>query len=142
NIYLGDRDGVRTPMQWSADRNGGFSRANPQALYLPPVMDPVYGFQTINVEAQEADGSSLLNWMRRMFAVRKQHESFGRGDFTMLYPGNRRILAYVRSHGDEVILCVANLSRSAQAVELDLSAWRGHVPVELVSRSPFPPIGD
>src|SRR5690606_37797088 len=99
-------------------------------------------FQTINVEAQEADGSSLLNWMRRMVAVRKQHESFGRGDFTMLYPGNRRILAYVRSHGDEVILCVVNLSRSAQAVELDLSAWRGHVPVELVSRSPFPPIGD
>lgn len=142
NIYLGDRDGVRTPMQWSPDRNGGFSRANPQMLYLPPIMDPVYGYQTINVEAQEADASSLLNWMRRMIAVRKQHTAFSRGDFQMLYPRNRRILAYVRCHGDEKILCVANLSRSAQAVELDLSAFRGSVPLELVSRSPFPPIGE
>jgi maltose alpha-D-glucosyltransferase / alpha-amylase len=142
NIYLGDRDGVRTPMQWSPDRNGGFSRANPQVLYLPPIMDPVYGFQTINVEAQEADPSSLLNWIRRMIGVRKQHNAFGRGDFTMLYPRNRRILAYTRSDGKETILCVANLSRSAQAVELDLSRYRGCVPIELVSQSPFPPIGD
>ena len=142
NIYLGDRDGVRTPMQWSPDRNGGFSRANPQALYLPPIMDPVYGYQTINVEAQEADASSLLNWTRRMIAVRKRHQAFGRGDFVMLYPRNRRILAYLRCHEDERILCVANLSRSAQAVELDLSEFRGCVPVELVSRSPFPPVGD
>jgi maltose alpha-D-glucosyltransferase/alpha-amylase len=142
NIYLGDRDGVRTPMQWSPDRNGGFSRANPQALYLPPIMDPVYGFQTINVEAQEADASSLLNWTRRMIAVRKQHDAFGRGDFTMIYPRNRRILAYLRCHDGERILCVVNLSRSAQAVELDLSAYRGCVPVELVSRSAFPPVGD
>ncbi|MDZ5698232.1 maltose alpha-D-glucosyltransferase [Chelativorans sp. M5D2P16] len=142
NIYLGDRDGVRTPMQWSMDRNGGFSRANPQALYLPPIMDPVYGYQTINVEAQEADPSSLLNWVRRMVAVRKQHRAFGRGDFTMLYPRNRRILAYTRSDGEETILCVVNLSRSAQAVELDLSKYRGRVPVELISQSPFPPIGD
>jgi maltose alpha-D-glucosyltransferase / alpha-amylase len=142
NIYLGDRDGVRTPMQWSPDRNGGFSHANPQALYLPPVMDPVYGFQTINVEAQEADSSSMLNANRRLIAVRKQHDAFGRGDFTMLYPRNRRILAYLRSHGDETLLCVANLSRSAQAVELDLSAFRGRVPIELLSRSPFPPIGE
>ncbi|WP_173932375.1 maltose alpha-D-glucosyltransferase [Chelativorans sp. Marseille-P2723] len=142
NIYLGDRDGVRTPMQWSPDRNGGFSRANPQMLYLPPVMDPIYGYQTINVEAQETDPSSLLNWVRRMIAVRKQHPAFGRGDFTMLYPGNRRILAYTRSDGNETILCVANLSRSAQAVELDLSKYRGCVPIELISHSPFPPIGD
>jgi trehalose synthase len=142
NIYLGDRDGVRTPMQWSPDRNGGFSRANPQMLYLPPIMDPVYGYQTINVEAQEADPSSLLNWIRRMIAVRKQHPAFGRGDFTMLYPRNRRILAYTRSDGAETLLCVVNLSRSAQAVELDLSRHRGCVPVELVSQSPFPPIGE
>jgi len=142
NIYLGDRDGVRTPMQWSPDRNGGFSRANPQVLYLPPIMDPVYGYQTINVEAQEADPSSLLNWVRRMIGVRKQHSAFGRGDFTMLYPRNRRILAYTRSDANETILCVANLSRSPQAVELDLSKHRGCVPVELISQSPFPPIGD
>ncbi|WP_309085201.1 maltose alpha-D-glucosyltransferase [Chelativorans sp.] len=142
NIYLGDRDGVRTPMQWSPDRNGGFSRANPQALYLPPIMDPVYGYQTINVEAQEADPSSLLNWIRRMIGVRKQHSAFGRGDFTMLYPRNRRILAYTRSDGKQTILCVANLSRSAQAVELDLSKYKGSVPIELVSQSPFPPIGE
>ncbi len=142
NIYLGDRDGVRTPMQWSPDRNGGFSRANPQMLYLPPIMDPVYGYQTINVEAQEADPSSLLNWTRRMIAVRKQHSAFGRGDFSILYPRNRRILAYTRSFGEETILCVANLSRSAQAVELDLSQYRGRVPVELISQSPFPPIGE
>ncbi|MCT7374223.1 maltose alpha-D-glucosyltransferase [Chelativorans salis] len=142
NIYLGDRDGVRTPMQWSMDRNGGFSRANPQMLYLPPIMDPVYGYQTINVEAQEADSSSLLNWVRRMVAVRKQHRAFGHGDFTMLYPANRRILAYTRSEGEETILCVVNLSRSAQAVELDLSEYRGCVPVELISQSPFPPIGE
>ena len=142
NIYLGDRDGVRTPMQWTADRNGGFSRADPQALYLPPVMDPVYGYQTVNVEAQQADPSSLLNWVRRMIGVRKQHDAFGRGSFTLLYPGNRRILAYLREHDGETILCVANLARSAQAVELDLSEFRGRVPVELVSRSPFPPIGE
>src|SRR5690554_7991097 len=109
NIYLGDRDGVRTPMQWSMDRNGGFSQANPQMLYLPPIMDPVYGYQTINVEAQEADASSMLNWMRRMIAARKQHTAFSRGDLRMLYPSNRRILAYARCHGDEKILCVANL---------------------------------
>jgi maltose alpha-D-glucosyltransferase / alpha-amylase len=142
NIFLGDRDGVRTPMQWSADRNGGFSRANPQALYLPPIMDPVYGYQTINVEAQQADPSSLLNWVRRMIGVRKQHLAFGRGSFQLLYPGNRRVLAYLRDYENQTMLCVANLARSAQAVELDLSQFRGRVPVELLSRSPFPPIGD
>src|SRR5690625_1056863 len=142
NIYLGDRDGVRTPMQWSMDRNGGFSQANPQALYLPPIMDPVYGYQTINAEAQEADPSSLLNWMRRMIGVRKQHDAFGRGDFTMLYPSNRRVMVYIREDEEETILCVANLSRSAQAVELDLSDYRGHVPIEMIGQSRFPPIGD
>jgi maltose alpha-D-glucosyltransferase/alpha-amylase len=142
NYYLGDRDGVRTPMQWSADRNGGFSRANPQALYLPPIMDPVYGFQTVNVEAQQNEASSLLNWTRRMIGVRKQHKAFGRGDFTILYPRNRKILAYIRRFGDERILCVANLSRQAQAVEIDLAECRGAVPIELTGGAAFPPIGD
>ena len=142
NYYLGDRDGVRTPMQWSADRNAGFSRANPQQLYLPAIIDPTYGFQAINVETQSADASSLLNWMRRMIAVRQQLSVFGRGEMSLLYPRNRKIFAYVRENGDEKVLCVANLSRSAQAVELDLARFRGSVPVELTGRSAFPPIGD
>ena len=142
NYYLGDRDGVRTPMQWSADRNGGFSRANPQALYLPPIQDPVYGFQAVNVEAQQNETSSLLNWTRRMIGVRKQHKAFGRGALQILYPRNRKILAYVRRHEEENILCVANLSRQAQAVEIDLSEFRGAVPVELIGGAPFPPVGD
>jgi maltose alpha-D-glucosyltransferase/alpha-amylase len=142
NYYLGDRDGVRTPMQWSSDRNGGFSRADPQRLYLPAISDPIYGFQAINVETQNRDTSSLLNWMRRMVAVRKEHLAFGRGTMTLLYPLNRKIFAYVRTYRDEIILCVANLSRTAEAVELDLSAWKSFVPVELNGRSSFPPIGD
>ncbi|MYZ47950.1 maltose alpha-D-glucosyltransferase [Rhizobiales bacterium L72] len=142
NYYLGDRDGVRTPMQWSSDRNGGFSRANPQQLYLPPIMDPVYGFEAVNVEAQQNESSSLLNWMRRLIGVRKQRKAFGRGSFTFLYPRNRKVLAYIREHEDERILCVANLARSAQAVELDLSPWRGAVPIELTGRAAFPPVGD
>jgi maltose alpha-D-glucosyltransferase/alpha-amylase len=129
-------------MQWSADRNGGFSRANPQALYLPPIMDPVYGFQSVNVEAQQNEASSLLNWTRRMIGVRKQHKSFGRGSFSFLYPRNRKILAYIRSFEGERILCTANLSRQAQAVELDLSEHRGAVPIELTGGAAFPPIGD
>ena len=141
NYFLGDRDGVRTPMQWSADRNGGFSRANPQQLYLPPIMDPVYGFQAVNVEAQNTEASSLLNWMRRMISVRKQHPAFGRGTLTILLPQNRKILAYVREYENERILCVVNLSRAAQAVELDLSDYRGAVPVELAGNAAFPPIG-
>ncbi len=141
NYFLGDRDGVRTPMQWSADRNGGFSRANPQQLYLPPIMDPVYGFQAVNVEAQQNEASSLLNWMRRMISVRKQHPAFGRGTLTVLLPQNRKILAYVREYENERILCVVNLSRAAQAVELDLSVWRGAVPIELAGNAAFPPIG-
>jgi maltose alpha-D-glucosyltransferase/alpha-amylase len=141
NIHLGDRDGVRTPMQWSPDRNGGFSRANPASLVLPAIMDPVYGFDSVNVEAQAADQHSLLNWTRRMLAVRKRHQSFGRGNFGYLYPGNRKILAYLREYEGETILCVCNLSRTAQAVELDLSVFAGRVPVELIGGSSFPPIG-
>ncbi|PTE20517.1 maltose alpha-D-glucosyltransferase [Cereibacter changlensis JA139] len=142
NYYLGDRDGVRTPMQWSADRNGGFSRANPQQLYLPTILDPVYGHQAVNVEAQTGDQSSLLNWMRRLITVRKQHPAFGRGLMTLLYPRNRKVLAYLRQHEGTTILCVANLSDSAQAAELDLGRFRGLVPVELTGRSAFPPVGD
>ena len=147
NHYLNDRDGVRTPMQWSADRNGGFSRANPQQLYLPPIMDPVYGYEAVNVEAQSAQPSSLLNWIKRTMAVRGRHRAFGRGTIDFLYPLNRKVLAYTRSiegegGADETILCVFNISRAAQAVELDLSAFKGRVPVELESGNAFPPIGD
>ncbi|MDE8346425.1 MAG: maltose alpha-D-glucosyltransferase [Acidocella sp.] len=146
NIHLGDRDGVRTPMQWSPDRNGGFSRCPPADLVLPPVMDPIYGFNAVNVEAQSDDQHSLLNWTRRMLAVRKRHQAFGRGTQQFLYPGNRKVLAYLRSHtsdaGDqENILCIYNVARTAQAVELDLSAFAGCVPVDLVGGSAFPPIG-
>ncbi|AYF86733.1 maltose alpha-D-glucosyltransferase [Pseudomonas sp. DY-1] len=146
NIFLGDRDGVRTPMQWSIDRNGGFSRANPASLVLPPIMDPLYGYQTINVEAQAHDPHSLLNWMRRMLNVRKQQKAFGRGSVKMLSPSNRRILAYLREYRDgdgrdESILCVANLSSAAQAVELELADYDGRVPVEMVGGASFPPIG-
>src|SRR5690606_4446448 len=123
NIFLGDRDGVRTPMQWSPDRNGGFSRADPPSLVLPPIMDPLYGYQAVNVEAQQRDPHSLLNWTRRLLAIRKQFKAFGRGTLKMLAPSNRRILAYLREftgiNGEtEVIFCVANVSRSAQAAEL------------------------
>ncbi|HDZ56073.1 MAG TPA: maltose alpha-D-glucosyltransferase [Pseudomonas xinjiangensis] len=146
NIFIGDRDGVRTPMQWSMDRNGGFSRADPASLVLPPIQDPLYGFQTINVESQQGDPHSLLNWTRRMLAVRKQQKAFGRGVLKMLAPSNRRILAYLREYTGEdgntdTILCVANVSRAAQAVELDLSSYVGKVPVEMVGGSAFPPIG-
>ncbi|MEW6765513.1 MAG: maltose alpha-D-glucosyltransferase [Pseudomonadota bacterium] len=142
NFYLGDRNGVRTPMQWSPDRNAGFSRADPQRLYLPPVMDAIYGYQAVNVEAQSRNPSSLLNWMRRLIAVRRNHPAFGRGELRLLAPGNRKILAYLRSHGDKDILCVANLSHAPQAVELNLADFRGRVPVELNSRTTFPPIGE
>jgi maltose alpha-D-glucosyltransferase/alpha-amylase len=147
NIHLGDRDGVRTPMQWTPDRNGGFSRADPARLSLPVIMDPIYGYPAVNVEAHSADPYSVLNWMRRMLAVRKQHSAFGRGSLSLLYPANRRILAYLReyraegSDAVETILCVANVSRAAQAVELDLASFAGRVPVEMVGGSAFPPIG-
>src|SRR5690606_26155240 len=131
-----------TPMQWSPDRNGGFSRADPQRLFLPPIMDPLHDALPIYVEAQHSDRSSLLNWMKRMIAVRKQHPAFGRGTLTFLYPRNRKVLAYLRSYENDIVLCVVNLARSAQAVELDLSEFRGRVPIELLGRSPFPPVGD
>nr|WP_294544909.1 maltose alpha-D-glucosyltransferase [uncultured Rhodopila sp.] len=142
NIHLGDRNGVRTPMQWSSDRNGGFSRvADPSRLVLPMVMDPLYAFQTVNVEAQASDPHSLLSWIRRTIAIRRQYKVFGRGGYRLLYPKNRKILAYLREGEDTVILCVANLSRTPQAVELDLSEFSGRVPIELDGHSVFPPIG-
>jgi maltose alpha-D-glucosyltransferase/alpha-amylase len=141
NIYLGDRDGVRTPMQWSSDRNGGFSRADPERLVLPPIMDPLSGYGAINVESQRRNPHSLLQWTQRMLAVRKHHGLFGRGGMRFLYPSNRKILAYLREYDDETVLCVANLSHTAQAVELDLSEFDGRVPVELIDGIPFPPIG-
>ncbi|MFL6577375.1 MAG: maltose alpha-D-glucosyltransferase, partial [Povalibacter sp.] len=142
NIYIGDRNGVRTPMHWSIDRNAGFSRTDPQRLYLPIIMDPVYGYQAVNVEAQSRDPSSLLNWTRRILAIRRQYKAFGRGTLEFIRPQNRKIIAYIRRHQDEVVLCVANLAQSAQAVELDLSQFKGRVPVELSGRNAFPPIGD
>ena len=142
NVFIGDRNGVRTPMQWSPDRNAGFSRADPQRLYLPPIMDPVYGYPSINVEAQLRDPSSLLSWTKRMLAVRKTSQAFGRGTRRFLRPGNRKILAYLREWGEDSILCVANLSRSAQPVELNLASFKGRVPVEMLGRTTFPPIGD
>ncbi|MEP7068392.1 MAG: putative maltokinase, partial [Usitatibacter sp.] len=141
NIYLGDRNGVRTPMQWTPDRNAGFSRADPQRLYLPPVMDPVYGYESVNVEAQLRSPSSLLHWTRRLIATRRKYKAFGRGTLAFLEPGNRKVLAFLREYEDEAMLCVANLSRVPQAVELDISRFAGRVPVELVGQEPFPPVG-
>ena len=125
NIYLGDRNGVRTPMQWNADRNAGFSRATPAELYSPVIMDPIYGYEAVNVEAQQADPSSLLNWMRNMIALRKLFRVFGRGTLEFLHPSQPEVLAYIRRYEGEQVLCVANLSRFAQPVELDLSASKG-----------------
>ena len=142
NVFIGDRNGVRTPMQWSPDRNAGFSRADPQRLYLPPIMDPVYGYPSTNVEAQLRDPSSLLSWTKRVLAVRKSSQAFGRGTRHFLRPGNRKILAYLREYGEDTILCVANLSRSAQPVELNLATFKGRVPVEMLGRTAFPPIGE
>jgi maltose alpha-D-glucosyltransferase / alpha-amylase len=142
NVYLGDRNGMRTPMQWNSDRNGGFSRAEPQSLTLPAITDPVYGYQVVNVAAQTHDRSSLLNWTKRMLQVRKTSTAFGRGTLQLIRPANRKILAYLREHGEDVLLCVANLSRHAQPVELDLSAFKGRVPVELLGRTAFTPISD
>jgi len=142
NIYLGDRNGVRTPMQWSPDRNGGFSRADPARLYAPTIMDPVYGYESVNVEAQSRSLSSLLSATKRLISVRKSTLAFGRGSMTFIRPVNRAVLAYVRKLGEEVILCVANLSRSAQATELDLSAWKDRIPLEMLGRTRFPAIGE
>jgi maltose alpha-D-glucosyltransferase/alpha-amylase len=141
NIYLGDRNGVRTPMQWSGDRNAGFSRANPARLYSPVVMDPVWGYEAVNVEAQQSDQSSLLNWTRNMIALRKLFRVFGRGTLKFLEPENRKVLAYLREFENELVLCVANLSRFAQPVQLDLADLEGTVPVEMLGYVEFPAIG-
>ena len=140
NTYLGDRNGVRTPMQWTADRNAGFSRAVPAKLYSPVVMDPVWGYEAVNVEAQQSDPSSLLSWMRNMIALRKLFQVFGRGTLSFLNPTNRKILAYIREYQNERVLCVANLSRFAQPVELDLAAYAGMVPMEMLGYVEFPRI--
>src|SRR6187455_1980870 len=123
NVYLGDRDGVRTPMQWTGDRNGGFSRADFAQLYAPPLMDPVYGYQAVNVEAQLRTPTSLLRWMRRFIALRKEHPVFGLGTYEPLRPANPKIFSHVRRYQEDIVLCVHNVARSAQAVELDLSAF-------------------
>src|SRR5262245_12071790 len=141
NIYLGDRNGVRTPMQWTPDRNGGFSRCDPARLYAPLIMDPVYGYQSVNVEAQSRSLSSLLSWTKRLITVRKSSKVFGRGSLGFIRPANRSVLVYVRQYEDEVVLCVANLSRSAQAAEIDLSPWKDRIPFELLGRTSFPAIG-
>jgi maltose alpha-D-glucosyltransferase/alpha-amylase len=142
NIYLGDRNGVRTPMQWTPDRNGGFSRCDPARLYMPMIMDPVYGYEAVNVEAQSRSLSSLLSWTKRLISVRKSTNVFGRGSLTFIRPKNRSVLVYVRQYQDQTILCVANLSRSAQAAEIDLAPWRGRIPLEMLGRKDFPPIGE
>jgi maltose alpha-D-glucosyltransferase / alpha-amylase len=148
NIYLGDRDGVRTPMQWTPDRNGGFSKSDFARLYLPPLMDPVYGFQAINVESQLRDSSSFLHWVRRLLEVRKQHPLFGTGTFEVLTAENPSVLAFMRENeptedGErDIVMCVYNLSRFAQPVELHLAHYSGMQPMELLGRVPFPPIGE
>ncbi|MBI3725366.1 maltose alpha-D-glucosyltransferase [bacterium] len=141
NVYLGDRNGVRTPMQWTCDRNAGFSRCDPAALYAPVIVDPVFGHATRNVESQERHATSLLCWMRRMLALRRANAAvFGRGSIDFLRPENPRVLAFLRSHGEETILCVNNLSRFVQPCELDLSRFVGATPVELIGGSHFPAV--
>ncbi|MGB3558434.1 MAG: maltose alpha-D-glucosyltransferase, partial [Geitlerinemataceae cyanobacterium] len=142
NIYLGDRNGVRTPMQWSSDRNAGFSRTNPQRLYFPVIVDSEYHYEAVNVEAQRANTNSLWWWMKRLLATRARYQAFGRGTFEFLYPDNRKVLAFTRTYNGEHILVVANLSRFSQTVELDLSPFQGAVPVEIFGRVKFPEIGD
>ena len=142
NFYLGDRNGVRTPMQWSPDRNAGFSNANSQKLYLPPIADPEYNYESINVENQQNNPDSLLWWMKRTIALRKRFKAFGRGSLEFLQPKNRKVLAFLRRYQDEVILVVANLSHAAQQTELDLAEFQGRVPVELFGRAEFAPITD
>ena len=140
NVYLGDRNGVRTPMQWSSDRNAGFSRANPQKLYLPIIIDPEYHYETVNVEAQENNPHSFLWWMKRQIALRKRYQAFSRGTMEVLQPENRKILAFLRCYQDERILIIANLSRFVQYTELDLTAFTGMTPIEMFSGNEFPPI--
>jgi maltose alpha-D-glucosyltransferase/alpha-amylase len=150
NIWLGDRDGVRTPMQWTPDRNAGFSSCDPARLYLPLIMDPIYGYQALNVEAQERSSGSLLSWTRRMIEIRKRHPVFALGSYEELNSSNPAVLAFVRIHregddeaaGSDVMLCVNNLSRFPQPVELDLGRFAGYAPVECTGGVAFPPIGE
>jgi maltose alpha-D-glucosyltransferase/alpha-amylase len=142
NVHLGDRNGVRTPMQWTSDRNAGFSRVDPARLYSHPIMDPVFGYQAVNVEAQQGDSSSLLHWMKNIIRLRKQFKVFGRGTMEFLKSSNPRVLVYLRRYERDTILCVANLSRSAQPVELDLRELAGMTPVEMLGYTEFPPIGE
>jgi maltose alpha-D-glucosyltransferase/alpha-amylase len=142
NIYLGDRNGVRTPMQWSADRNAGFSRADPERLYLPPVENPLYHYAAVNVDAQQRSPASLLNWMRRVIGIRTRFPLFGRGRLEVLGPANYKVFAYLREDAHDTILCVANLSRYSQPCELDLRRYAGAIPVELFGETPFPAIGE
>lgn len=142
NIYLGDRDGVRTPMQWSPDRNAGFSNADPERLYAQPILNPVCSYLAINVEAQERLPGSLLNFMKRLLDLRRRHPAFGRGNFSVLEPANPRVLAYLREHEGQIVLVVNNLSRFAQPADLDLSRYRGWTPVEMFGHTRFPPVGD
>ena len=142
NIFLGDRNGVRTPMQWTPDRNAGFSRADYARLYAPVIADTVYGYQALNVEAQEASTASLLHWVREIIRVRKQHPAFWMGKLRFVNPPNRKVMAFVRIAPEETLLCVYNLARGAQPAELDLSAWQGWTPIELFAETPFPPITD
>ncbi|MBX3444121.1 MAG: maltose alpha-D-glucosyltransferase [Planctomyces sp.] len=140
NIYLGDRNGVRTPMQWTGDRNAGFSTADPSRLYQPVITDPIYHYQAINVEAALRSPTSLLNWIKRMIRLRKQHPVFARGSLEFIDGGNERVISYLRTYGEETVLCVNNLSRFAQPVQLDLSKFVGATPIELMGNTPFPPI--
>jgi maltose alpha-D-glucosyltransferase / alpha-amylase len=142
NVYLGDRDGVRTPMHWTGDRNAGFSRADWAQLYLQPLMDPVYGYQSVNIEAQLRTPTSLLRWVHRFIALRKEHPVFGLGTYEPLRPENQRIFAHIRRWEEDIVLCVHNVARTAQAVELDLSAFDGLVPEEMLGRTRFPAIGE
>jgi maltose alpha-D-glucosyltransferase/alpha-amylase len=142
NVHLGDRNGVRTPMQWSADRNAGFSKADPSKLYLPVITDSIYGYQVTNVEAQVQTPYSLLHWMRRMIAIRKKCPALGRGTIAFFRPRNDKVLVYLRQYRDETMLMVHNLGGSAQAVELDLGKFAGAAPIELFGETRFPPIGE
>ncbi len=142
NIWFDDRNGLRTPMQWSADRNAGFSQANPEQLYLPVILDPVYSYQVINVEAQLRTATSVLRWLRRLITVRKQHSAFGRGTIEFLDASDERVLAYIRQYGEETLLVVNNLSRSILSVILDLQQFCGATPIELIGNTEFPRIGE
>jgi maltose alpha-D-glucosyltransferase/alpha-amylase len=142
NVNLGDRNGVRTPMQWDGGWNGGFSSADPEALYSPLMLNPVYGFQAVNVQSQKRFDHSLLSWMKRLIKTRRSLPVFGRGTIEFLYPANHRVLAYVRQLGKDIILVVNNLSSSAQAVELDLKRYKGNILIEMFGRNIFPRIGD